>query len=71
MKDYYKSLGGGGLQINIGKQQILSVDFPLPSLEEQKRIVAKLDILFKKIDKAIALHQKNIDEAPKLNSNDL
>ena len=63
IKDYYKSLGGGGLQINIGKQQILSVDFPLPSLEEQKRIVAKLDILFKKIDKAIALHQKNIDEA--------
>ncbi|MCT7506640.1 restriction endonuclease subunit S [Aliarcobacter cryaerophilus] len=37
--------------------------FPLPPLEEQKRIVAKLDILFEKIDKAIALHQKNIDEA--------
>jgi len=35
----------------------------LPPLEEQKRIVAKLDILFAKIDKAIALHQKNIDEA--------
>lgn len=37
--------------------------FAIPSLDEQKRIVAKLDILFGKIDKAIALHQKNIDEA--------
>ncbi|MDX4061977.1 restriction endonuclease subunit S [Aliarcobacter skirrowii] len=37
--------------------------FAIPSLEEQKRIVAKLDVLFAKIDKAIALHQKNIDEA--------
>ncbi|NOQ32477.1 MAG: restriction endonuclease subunit S [Helicobacteraceae bacterium] len=30
---------------------------------EQKRIVSKLDTLFEKIDKAIALHQKNMDEA--------
>lgn len=37
--------------------------FAIPPLEEQKRIVAKLDVLFAKIDKAIALHQKNIDEA--------
>ena len=54
VKDYYKSLGGGGLQINIGKQQILSAKFPLPPLREQKRIVARLDSLFEKIDKAIA-----------------
>ena len=36
---------------------------PLPPLQEQKRIVSKLDTLFEKIDKAIALHQKNMDEA--------
>ena len=48
---------------HISSKQIKDIDFPLPPLEEQKRIVAKLDILFAKIDKAIALHQKNIDEA--------
>ncbi|OCL94013.1 restriction endonuclease subunit S [Aliarcobacter thereius] len=37
--------------------------FAIPPLEEQKRIVVNLDILFAKIDKAITLHQKNIDEA--------
>jgi len=39
------------------------VFIPLPSLQEQKRIVSKLDTLFEKIDKSIALHQKNMDEA--------
>lgn len=43
--------------------RLKEVYIPLPPLEEQKRIVTKLDILFAKIDKAIALHQKNIDEA--------
>lgn len=36
---------------------------PVPQLEEQKRIVQKLDALFERIDKAIALLQKNIDAA--------
>ncbi len=39
---------------------------PLPPLQEQKRIVSKLDSLFAKIDHAIALHQQNIDEAEAL-----
>ncbi|MCT7443985.1 restriction endonuclease subunit S [Aliarcobacter cryaerophilus] len=47
----------------LNKEKIKNLDIPLPPLEEQKRIVAKLDNLFAKIDKAIALHQKNIDEA--------
>jgi len=36
---------------------------PLPPVQEQQRIVSKLDTLFEKIDKAIALHQTNMDEA--------
>lgn len=49
---------------NVASVKVLKeIQIPLPPLEEQKRIVAKLDNLFAKIDKAIALHQKNIDEA--------
>jgi type I restriction enzyme S subunit len=47
----------------LNQEKLKSINIPLPPLEEQKRIVAKLDNLFAKIDKAIALHQKNIDEA--------
>jgi len=47
----------------LNKQKIKNLDIPLPPLQEQKRIVVKLDKLFEKIDKAIALHQKNMDEA--------
>ncbi len=47
----------------LNKQKIKNLDIPLPPLPEQQRIVSKLDTLFKKIDYAIALHQKNMDEA--------
>ena len=53
----------GATQKFVGLTYLRSFLYPQPPLEEQKRIVAKLDILFEKIDKAIALHQKNIDEA--------
>lgn len=43
--------------------RLKEVHIPLSPLSEQQRIVSKLDKLFEKIDKAIALHQKNIDEA--------
>lgn len=42
---------------------IKQMHFAVPPVEEQKRIVQKLDALFERIDKAIALLQKNIDAA--------
>jgi type I restriction enzyme, S subunit len=43
IKKYYLRFAGGGLQLNLGKSDLLSVKIPLPPLEEQKRIAAILD----------------------------
>ncbi len=51
INQYYKSLGRGGLQINISKQQILNAEITFSSIIEQKRIVKKLDGVFEKIEK--------------------
>jgi len=47
----------------LNQQKLKSINIPLPPLSEQKRIVSKLDKLFEKINKGVALHQKNMDEA--------
>ena len=67
---YFKSIanfivknGTGATVKGVKLNFIKNLDIPLPPLQEQKRIVAKLDSLFAKIDQAIALHQQNIDEA--------
>ena len=45
-RNHFKSMGGGGAQPNISKDIIISTQFPLPPLAEQKRIVAKVEELF-------------------------
>ena len=50
-------------QPHLGHKAFNGYDIPLPPIPEQKRIVQKLDALFERIDKAIALLQKNIDAA--------
>lgn len=42
-RNYYKMFAGGGLQINVGKKEILGVKIPLPTLDTQKRIAQILD----------------------------
>lgn len=68
---YYKSLGRGGLQINIGKQDILNAKIPLPPLQEQQRIVAILDEAFTAIDKAKANTEQNLKNAKELFESEL
>ena len=53
----------GSAQPKLSQKKLNTIPIPLPPLPEQQRIVSKLDLLFEKIDKSIALHQKNIDEA--------
>lgn len=71
INDYYKSLGRGGLQINIGKQEILKAQIPIGPLSEQKCIAAILDKAFAAIDQAINNTEKNLRNAQRLYQNHL
>jgi type I restriction enzyme S subunit len=54
LKGYRKSfikMGEGGAQPNISKEKIVRTLFPLPSLAEQKRIVAKIEELLPLCDR--------------------
>jgi type I restriction enzyme S subunit len=42
-KQHYLRFAGGGVQINLSKEDLLSLKIPLPPLEEQRRIAAILD----------------------------
>jgi type I restriction enzyme S subunit len=50
----------------INKSAFSNFPFPLPPLSEQRRIVAKLDSLFARIDRAVALVEQNIANAQHL-----
>jgi type I restriction enzyme S subunit len=50
---YYKLFGKGGVQINLGKDDILNAIIPLVSIAEQHRIVTKIEELFSELDKGI------------------
>lgn len=50
----------------LNKQKLKNLEIPFPKLEEQKRIVAKIDNLFAKIDKAISLTEKSLIHAKNL-----
>ncbi|MBN1838733.1 MAG: restriction endonuclease subunit S, partial [Campylobacterales bacterium] len=53
--EQFKNKASGTTVKNLNSSLVKDVDIPLPPLEEQRRIVGKLDGLFAKIDKSIAL----------------
>jgi type I restriction enzyme, S subunit len=56
----------GAVFASINKAQIEEIEFPLPSLPEQKHIVAILDEAFEGIGVAVANAEKNFANAPEL-----
>ena len=51
---------------HISSKQIKGITFPIPPLDEQKRIVSKLDECFEAIDKACFNVEKNLNNAKEL-----
>jgi type I restriction enzyme, S subunit len=49
------NISKGAAQPNLSSEQIKNIEFSLPPLAEQQRIVAKLDAAFAEIDKALEL----------------
>ena len=61
-----QSLGRGATFTEISKKKVENFEIPRPPLPEQKRIVAKIEELFEKIDKAKKLREEAIKETKNL-----
>lgn len=66
VKEQYDALATGAIVQNISSDLIKRVQFNLPPLSEQERIVAKLDKAFEAIDKVKANAEKNLTNTKEL-----
>lgn len=66
IKEQYDALATGAIVQNISSDLIKRVQFNLPPLSEQERIVAKLDKAFEAIDKAKTIAETNLKNAKEL-----
>jgi type I restriction enzyme S subunit len=65
-QEYIDLYDNGSAQPNLSAASLKKFKIPIPSLPEQKRIVSKLDALFARIDKSIALLEENIKQTEHL-----
>lgn len=61
-REYFKSFAGGGVQLNIGKKEILNIQLNLHSLREQESITQKLN----NITKIMSLYQQQLQQLDEL-----
>lgn len=66
VKEQYDALATGAIVQNISSDLIKRVQFNLPALSEQERIVAKLDEAFEAIDKVKANAEQNLTNTKEL-----
>lgn len=65
VRKYYTQFAGGGLQLNVGKKEILSVKIPLPPLPQQQKIANILDAAdaLRQNDKALIAKYDELTQA--------
>lgn len=56
----------GGIKTEAKPKRLLPIEIPLPSLEDQKRIVAKIENLMRKIEDISKFKAKSVEEADRL-----
>jgi len=65
-KEFIKKIIGITTYPNLKPQEYLKMEIPLPPLKIQKRIVARIEELFEKIDKAKELREKALEETEQI-----
>jgi type I restriction enzyme S subunit len=65
-KKLLNDMGSGATFKELSGSKLATVEIPLPTLEVQKNIVAKLDVIFAEIDKAKAASEANVKNAESL-----
>lgn len=64
--EHFLAFNNGENQTNLRKNDILACPLIKPSIEEQKRMVSKLDSAFLKLDKAMSNTEKNFNNSKSL-----